>query len=35
MFMMMNEVCIGVGYGVVMIGYRGFCYLLDYVKDRM
>lgn len=31
MFYMMNEVCIGVGVGVVVFGYIGYLYVFDYV----
>lgn len=33
MFMMMNEVCIGVGFGVVVFGYWGYVEFLNYVKE--
>ena len=34
MFMMMNEVRIGVGLGVMLLGIAGYCYSLDYAKNR-
>ncbi|QCF26691.1 acyl-CoA dehydrogenase [Hydrocarboniclastica marina] len=35
MFHMMNEARLGVGFGAVAIGYRGYMHSLEYARDRL
>lgn len=35
MFRMMNEARLGVGFGAVAIGYRGYMHSLEYARDRL